>query len=212
MNLLDFINNTYLNLSNINGFNVNKVMLTEPCSSYEVEELEKKFGVELPKQLKEIYINCSSSIQFNWNVDDARFGINCKRGFVNLFSPKEIMRRYDDMMHMVEEGKLNTDELNENEGLRALVNDWPNWIPIFSFPNGDYFCICKNDNTIVLLEHDVMDGGPNVHGLKLAGDFNDLIDKWSKVVFVDIYDWTNGTNDDGIDLNADVFKELLEVL
>lgn len=214
MNLLDLVNHVHLKLSSIDGIEISKVRLLEPCSSFEIEELEKRFGIKFPKQLKDIYMNCSSSILFRWNVNDARFGLNCNRGCINLISPTDVIKIYDDMISMVEEGKSNPDELEENEGLKALVEDWPNWIPILSFPNGDYFCIDKrtSGNSIILLEHDVMDGGPNVHGLKLAVDFDDLVVKWSKIGFVDIYDWTDGTNEDGIDSNLEVFKELLKVL
>ena len=211
MNLLDLINNVHLKLSSIDGVETSKVTLSEPCSSFELEELEKKFGTTFSNQLKDIYLNYSSSILFSWSVDDARFGLNCKRGYINLIPPIDVIKRYEDMISMVEEGKFNTDELEENEGLKALVEDWPNWIPIFSFTNGDCFCIDKstNGNPIILLEHDVMDGGPNVHGLKLAVNFDDLIDKWSKIGFVDIYDWSEGTDENGIDLNKTMFENLI---
>ncbi len=213
MSLIDIINDIHLKLSVIDGVKTD-ISLSEHCNSSEINELEKKFEIQFSKQLKDIYLNHASTIQFSWNVDDNRFGLNCKRGFVNLLSPKDIISKYDDMISMVGEGVANPDELAENEGLKALVEDWPNWIPIFSFPNGDYFCIDKHEdgNPIIFLEHDVMDGGPNVHGLKIALNFDDLVYKWSKVGFVDIYDWTDGTNSDGIDFNLEVFKELLKVL
>lgn len=74
--------------------------------------------------------------------------------------------------------------------------------------NGDAFCIDKRNETIVFLEHDVVDGGPNVHGLLLAINFDDLIKKWSKVCFVEVFDWTDGINEDGIDVESIIFSRL----
>jgi|GEM_PF-2490568 len=213
MELIDAINYVSSKLSVIEGVKTD-IILSEPCNSSDIDELENKFKIEFSKQLKDIYLNHTSTIKFSWNIDDNLFGLNCKRGCVNLLSPKEIIKKFDDMISIVEEGTINYDELAENEGLKALVEDWPNWIPISKFPNGDYFCIDKDkyENPMIFLEHDVMDGGPNVHGLKIALNFDDLVYKWSKVGFVDIYDWTNGINSYGINFNSEVFEKLISVL
>lgn len=34
---------------------------------------------------------------------------------------------------------------------------------------------------------------------------------WSKVLFVDIYDWYDGVSEQGIDLHKPVFEKLIEI-
>lgn len=47
--------------------------------------------------------------------------------------------------------------------------------------------------------------GINLHGLVIALSVNDLYEKWSKCLFVDIYDWYDGINDEGIDVSLDIY-------
>ncbi|WJH36638.1 hypothetical protein N6H14_13390 [Paenibacillus sp. CC-CFT747] len=70
----------------------------------------------------------------------------------------------------------------------------------------------KQEGAIVFLEHDVMDGGPFIHGTKIAMNFNDLINKWQKAAFVDIFDWSKGTNSEGIDLRDPIFEKIVAKL
>lgn len=115
------------------------------------------------------------------------------------------------MKEMVDDGRTRLNDCLD-EGWEALVNDWSFWIPIITFRNGDAFCIDKRNETIIFLEHDVVDGGPNVHGLLLAINFDDLIRKWSKVGFVEVFDWTDGINEDGIDVESIIFSQLLPLI
>ncbi|MFS0916464.1 SMI1/KNR4 family protein [Brevibacillus sp. 179-C 1.1 NHS] len=165
-----------------------------------------------PDTLRNFYLDQASSIKFNWESKLRIFGDECKFGGINLLSPTEIISFIDEMQWLVQESKDNHDELNNNLGLQALVDDWPHWLPVISFENGDAFCIDRRDHSIVFLEHDVMDGGPNVHGVKIACSFEDLIRKWSTIGFVDIYDWTDGTNESGIDLQNSMFESIIDQL
>lgn len=69
----------------------------------------------------------------------------------------------------------------------------------FFFDNGDFFCIDMREKSfpVVFLEHDVMDGGPNLHGLRIASDLGKLLDLWSQVYFVEC-DWSLIVEDSGI--------------
>ncbi|MDT8719723.1 hypothetical protein IAI10_24120 [Clostridium sp. 19966] len=85
-------------------------------------------------------------------------------------------------------------------------------MPVFRFPNDDMFCIDKRNGKVVFFEHDVFDTGINLHGLVIAKSIEDLIIKWSKVLFIDIYDWYEGVNEvEGIDLSKDVYKTIINV-
>lgn len=52
----------------------------------------------------------------------------------------------------------------------------------------------------------------NLHGLVIAESMDDLLEKWSKVLFVDIYDWYEGVDECGIDINKSVYKPILQIL
>lgn len=41
-------------------------------------------------------------------------------------------------------------------------------------------------------------------GLLIAKSINELFEKWSCFHFVDIYDWTDVVNDEGIDLSCEL--------
>lgn len=56
------------------------------------------------------------------------------------------------------------------------------------------------------MEHGVMDGGPYIHGTKLAPNIDELLYRWSEIGFVDFYDWSQCVGEDGIDLEISAFN------
>lgn len=212
MTFLSEVNNIHNKFTNIEGIEVSDINFKDPVKLSDIEKLEKNIGHSLPKSLKEIYINETSKLLFDWSAEPDLFGIDCKSGYIKLLSPEEVMEKVFEMKEMVEEGNNNQEELDSNEGLRALVNDWGHWIPIFSFPNGDAFCIDtrKDKMPIVFLEHDVMDGGPYIHGTIIAASFEDLLEIWSKVSFVDIYDWSIAVDGTGLNIENPIFDKIRE--
>ena len=92
---------------------------------------------------------------------------------------------------------------------KKIKEDIESWFPVFRFSNGDKFCIDARNGNIVFYEHDVFDTGINLHGLKIANNINDLFEKWSKCKFYDLYDWSKGVNEHGIDLKKSVFQPYL---
>ena len=216
---MDTLMNTVLDiktkLSNIPGVLVGEWIVNPPIAINEIETIEKSLPDKLPKLLKNFYSCEAQSLKFTWEAKDKSiFGDECKRGILNILSPKEILGFWNDMQSQVHEARQNDEELQENVGIQALVKDWPFWIPIVRFPNGDAFCLevkeCSNSEiySINFLEHDVMDGGPFIHGLRIATNFEELIERWSKIGFADVFDWSRVTNVDGIDLNSLIFLEI----
>jgi len=138
-----------------------------------------------------MFIHFSKSVSFNW-TSNGSYGEDCRIGGIRIDPPQTIADNYLEMLQMVNEANMNQDELEENEGLKVMVNDWPHWIPIISFMNGDAFCINKKNNSfdVVFLEHDVMDGGPYIHGLQVASNVEDLLNRWSQIGFVEVNDWS----------------------
>ena len=167
-------------------------------------------GISLPKTVSDIFCKETGGFLFSWQADKKVFGPDCQRGFFHFLSPLEISEIYNDHLNLVKESLQNG--LEEEEGYKDLINDWPYWVPVFRFSNGDCFCLDLREPgqnpPIAFLEHDVMDDGPDLHGLKIANDFNDLICTWSKLLFVDFYDWSQIVDEQGINLSSPVLQPL----
>lgn len=214
MELIKVINSVHQKLSNLQSVIITEIKYENPIDEVSLLNVETKLSFRFPETLRQFYLNQSSSIRFYWEIhNDTEFplGEECKYGGLCLSSPFQILSLYVDMQEMVVDGRT---QLNNSfdEGWEALVNDWSFWIPIITFQNGDAFCIDKRNETIVFLEHDVMDGGPNVHGILLALNFDDLIKKWSNVGFVEVFDWTDGINEEGIDVKSEIFNRLFPLI
>jgi hypothetical protein len=212
--LIKVINSVYQKLSSLQSVKISKIKYEDPISEESLINIETKLSFRFPETLRQFYLNQSSSLLFYWEIhNDTKFplGEECKYGGINLISPFQILELYIDMKEMVDDGR---ERLNDDfdEGWEALVDDWSFWIPITTIPNGDAFCIDKRNETIVFLEHDVMDGGPNVHGILLGLNFDDLIKKWSKVGLVEVFDWTDGINEEGIDVKSIIFSRLFPLI
>lgn len=177
-----------------------------------LQDAETRIGRALPSTLRQVFLSEVGGLNFHWDTD--AFGPECRRGHAWLLSPQEIVDSFKEHVALAQDARR--DGLDRtNDGYRALVSDWPHWIPVFRFPSGDFFCLDISGGSvnppIVFLEHDVMDQGPNLHGLRLARDFADLVSRWSSVLFADAYDWTRAVGGEGIDKDAEVFRPLLQV-
>ncbi len=197
---------------NVNGnIKINDIRFSTPIKINELENLENELKFQFPKELRDIYILQASDIQFRWQTEQSVFGTNCNKGEFYLLSPFSILEQYKDMIDIAEEIKGNAESEND-EGVMAINNDWIHWVPIIQFSNGDAFCIDKRNFEIVFFEHDVIDGGPNLHGIKIANCYKELISKWSALAFVDIYHWDEVCDEDGIDINNEQFKHIREFM
>ncbi len=207
MKLVEKLNEISEILKRLDFIEVSAILTDKPIIEKELVKIETELDFEFPKELRRIYINETSRINFSWRVNNKVFGENCKNGEFHLLSPRNILENYLEMKYEVEQ-IIEINDLEMDDGLKAIVEDWGNWIPITRFKNGDGFCIDKRNYNIVFLEHDVLDSGPNLHGMILGKSFTDLLEKWAKVAFVDIYDWTLVCDDDGIDINSSAFNEI----
>lgn len=128
------------------------------------------------------------------------------RGFINFVPYEEIMKENRALSKNIE--NLEEDLIEEQN---IVIDDLLHWYPIFKFPNGDAFCYDKRNGKIVFFEHDVFDTGINLHGLVIAESIDSLLKKWSKILFIDIYDWYEGVNEQGIDLDKCIYRNVLDI-
>lgn len=182
-----------------------------PTTVTELEEVERHLDFQFPKELRNIYVTEASSVELRWRAHETIFGASCKTGEFHLSSPFSVLEFYTDMIDIVQDFQESA-VFEGEEWLEEISDDFKHWIPIIRFSNGDAFCIDKRNLHIVFLEHDVMDEGPNLHGMKIAKCFEDLIINWSKLGFVDIYDWSVVCDENGIDVNNKQFETIKEII
>lgn len=127
-------------------------------------------------------------------------------GFVDFISYDEIEKEHEQLCELAEEMDKDIIEKQDN-----VIEDLQNWYPIFRFSNGDSFCYDKRNGKIVFFEHEVFDIGVNLHGLVIAESIDTLLENWSKVLFIDIYDWFEGVNEHGIDFDRPIYKDIMKI-
>lgn len=155
------------------------------------------YGYSLSNDVAEIYSKYKV-FELNWSSNDKKY-----KGFVNFVPYQQIEIEHRNLVNIMEECyDVEEDDLEIKE-------DIINWYPLFKFPNGDCFCLDARNGKIVFYEHELYDMGVNLHGLVIGLSVDDLFQKWSQCYFVDLYDWYEGTNESGIDIQKSIFRELL---
>ncbi|GFI11891.1 hypothetical protein IMSAGC007_04369 [Lachnospiraceae bacterium] len=196
--MVDYFMELRNKLSNKDGnIEVIKSNVTECKMNYTFEFFE--FGIS--DETKRIY-NTYKEFLIYW-----KNSIQKLQGFINFVPYEELLKEHEAICEI-------TDSMEDDliEGQEKVINDLKNWYPIFKFPNGDAFCYDKRNGMIVFFEHDVFDVGINLNGLVIAKSIDFLLENWSKVLFVDIYDWYQGVNEEGIDINKPIYEKVIEMM
>lgn len=202
MNLLNLIENTCGFINQCNKIQVLRCDMHLNNEKCDFNDLENEIGFKFKENIKEVYSRYKS-INLSWEIEETR-----ERGYFNLIPCDNLYSYYKEQVEISEE--LIGDD--EREDLECILEDVRNWIPFCTFPNGDAFCIERRNSKVVFYEHEVFDSGINLHELVIAKSIEDLIIKWSKVLFIDIYDWYDGVYEqEGIDLSKDVYKNIINI-
>lgn len=201
MNLLEVIENSINRIREITEIKVFEIILELNNKKCNFEKFESKIGFRLSNEIKNIYLKYKN-IKVVWEIKQKN-----ERGYFEFVPFESLYLNHNELI------EISKDFINDNsiEGIDSIIEDIRNWIPVTIFPNGDSFCIDKRNNKIVFYEHDVFDSGPNLHGLVIARNINELIEKWGEVLFIDIYDWYDGVDENGINLSKDAYKYIIEL-
>jgi hypothetical protein len=202
MNLLNLIENTCDFINQCNKIQVLKCDMQLNNKQCDFSDLENKIGFKFKENIKEVYSRYKS-INLVWEIEETR-----ERGCFNLIPCDKLYSYYKEQVEISEEF-IGCDEIDD---LECILENIRNWIPFCTFPNGDAFCIDKRNSKVVFYEHEVFDDGINLHGLVIANSLEQLIEKWSKILFIDIYDWCEGVDEvEGIDFSKDVYKNIISI-
>ncbi|WP_310601878.1 hypothetical protein [Anaerosporobacter sp.] len=179
----------------------NDIIIVDKCIlKHQMDYSFDLFEYGISDEVKYLYNNYKK-FHFVWKEDAERI-----QGFIELVPYEEILdkhREINEIANSVEAGCIEEQEI--------VINDLKNWYPIFRFPNGDAFCYDKRNGKIAFWEHEVFDTGINLNGLIIAESIDYLLENWSKVLFVDIYDWYEGVNESGIDLSKQIYSRFLRL-
>lgn len=202
MNLLNLIENTCNFINQCNKIQVLRCDMQLNNKQCDFNDLENKIGFKFKENIKEVYSKYKS-INLTWEIEETR-----ERGCFNLIPCDNLYSYYKEQVEISEEF-IRCDEIDD---LECILEDSRNWIPFCTFPNGDAFCIDKKNSKVVFYEHEVFNNGINLHGLVISNSLEQLIEKWSKVLFIDIYDWCEGVDEvEGIDFSKDVYKNIISI-
>ena len=185
----------------------------------EVRDAERRLGSSFPESLRSLYTTEASRARLRWTATPDVFGPRCRYGDLELLAPADVVKHAEGLRALAADAARDYDP-NEYPGWGAIGRDWPSWIPIFAFGNGDYFCLdvrkpttrtaAGSDFAFVFLPPDVMwdDPLPESHGRQVGQGFEDLVTRWSKVGFVFRFSWSDAADDTGIDVTAPVLSRL----
>lgn len=165
------------------GGEVQEVIIDEPASLEQIIKTEEQLGVKLPESFKKVLREFSGSFSLRWFLPD------------NMEKPNEFRGIFSGTPHWSLEllPQFEEDRMGWIENVFPNPEDeydvvWHNKLAFCEVGNGDYLALDMNntdDAPIVYLSHDDGEG----HGYKIANNFVEFIDNWSRLAFVGCEDW-----------------------
>lgn len=193
------------------GGSVSNTVYSGPATKEQVEDLEKKLGITLPKSFKKVLLEFSSELDYYWFFPN---DFELEDEFAGIFSGsihwglESIEESYEEEKSWIEE--YYPDLNNEEHKV------WHNKLIFYAVGNGDFIGIDleSDDGAIYYLSHENDKG----HGYKLGDNFIDFIEKWSRICFVGGEDWQwlpfTTSRENGIlpdSKPANKFRDLLKI-
>ncbi|HDR5277389.1 TPA: SMI1/KNR4 family protein [Bacillus thuringiensis] len=165
------------------GGEVQEVCIDEPSSLEQIIQVEKKLGIKLPNSFKKVLLEFSGNFSLRWFLPD---DVELPNEFTDIFcgTPHWSL---ESLSEFEKERKDLVDEVFSNLDDEYDVV-WHNKLAFCEVGNGDYLAFDMKDDIdapIIYLSHDDGEG----HGYKIANNFIEFIENWSRVAFVGCEDW-----------------------
>lgn len=203
MDLKSLISDTAEKIKNSN-LNVEKLEFNPNGTSNEIRNVfQTQSGISLNEEMTELYSSFSDiDLQWSFKSDKSYYGAFTMIPLLkSLELHKNIIQNYYDAVEYAE-------HCHDPE---AVLKEIENYYPLFTFNNGNAFCIDKRNCSIILYDHSVFEFyDSNSNGKLIATDFTSLIKKWSKVLFMEQFWWySDCMGSDGINLSGQMFTNFL---
>ncbi len=165
------------------GGEANTAAFGAPAKRVRVEAVERQLGLLLPSALRQFVLTYASSMEFSWQLPRT------------LIRPEGICRTEWGQCEWSLDLLANTQ--HNAEGWRREVfpspDDpydavWHGKLAFHEVSNGDFIAIDVHPDrpdAVIYLSHD----GSDFHGAVLGHDFQDFLDRWSRVAFAGPEDW-----------------------
>ncbi|WP_207432584.1 SMI1/KNR4 family protein [Sabulibacter ruber] len=168
------------------GWDIHQELIyKEPASIDEVSSIEKELGIELPKDYKQLFTECSRNFEFRYQFDeeepDEFRGIFSGEIYWNLDRLKE--QYIENYVHWAKTW-LGTSDLDE-ETLKLEADILNNKVPLMEVPNGDLIVVGYNPSEVVYFSHE----GDDMHGKVLGENLWSFLEFHSRVGFIGSEDW-----------------------
>jgi hypothetical protein len=187
------------------GGEVQEVLIGEPASLNQLLKTEEELGVKLPESFKKVLKEFSGNFSLRWFLPD------------NMVQPNEFSEIFSGCPHWSLEflPQFEEDRKGWIENVFPNPEDeydfvWHNKLAFCDVGNGDYLAFDMSnteDAPVVYLSHDDGLG----HGIKIANNFSEFIENWSRIAFVGCEDWQwlpfITSRDSGIAPDGDVAKQ-----
>ncbi|MGG5735639.1 MULTISPECIES: SMI1/KNR4 family protein [Bacillus cereus group] len=165
------------------GGEVQEVCIDEPSTLEQVILVEETLGIKLPNSFKKVLLEFSGNFSLRWFLSD------------DMQIPNEFSEIFCGTPHWSLENLFEFEKERKDWIDTAFPNPedeydvvWHNKLAFCEVGNGDYLAFDMKDDIdapIIYLSHDDGEG----HGYKIANNFIEFIDNWSRVAFVGCEDW-----------------------
>lgn len=164
-----------------------KFHLGPPATESDLQQLEATLDYSLPSSLRKVFLEQVASFGVSWSIKESYkiegFDPICYGNFILNFS---------ELYHLNEENKgvIEGFKNERNEKIVQWIQLFQNRKPLMQLDNGDMLLIGVGDESrqeIVYYLHDACDGGEEwfqKHGTVLAPNFEEFLDRWSRLAFV----------------------------
>lgn len=168
------------------GGDTEKFVFERPAKEEEILIVEEELGLPLPQELRKAFLELSSHIEFEWDIDEEEADISFPEEFRDSLSGS-LNFGLDLLTSLAEELEdWREDCFSDEEDSYDKI--FYNKLAFQEVGNGDFLAIDLNRDSygkVVYLSHE----GSDLHGYVMADSFSDFIEEYSKLGCVGAGDW-----------------------
>lgn len=174
------------------------------------EELCREIEMTFPNEIKELWQQ-HLGLKISWCC--RKIPLHTLYGCIDMIPIEDIIPYHNEMIEVAKSAIEYADSGSQKARMTIAANAVKDMYPIFEFRTADMLCIKKSTGHIVLFCYDLLDLlADDTNGIVIAENISDLIEKWSKILFLEQFwcetEHNRCVNEHGIDLENDYLKNL----